>query len=371
MSDIPNSESLVLPGGKVGVLVLHGFTGSPVSVTPWAQGLNKAGFTVLAPRLPGHGTKWEDLNATTWEDWYSAAEAEFLELRRKCDRVFVAGFSVGGALALRLAQIHGSQMEGLILLNASIYDNRKFFKLLPALKTFIPSIPGGPSDVAAPNSPRHGYGRTPLRALNSLRSLWKLVERDLYLVDVPLMVGYSINDHVVDPACSETIIDNVYSVDIREVIFEKSFHNVSLDYESDALNEETIEFIKDVLTGELRRDGEQDERELIDAEFSAIVSGLSLDISEPSTYLEELEAHEEAEKFTPPNPRIPPPDQYQRAGLVGIIGGLVLIFLHLIFSLDFFGTGPWIGILGFMAGIGIYIWRTARPEDDFDDGAIL
>jgi len=371
VSDIPNSESLSLSGGKIGVLVLHGFTGSPASIAPWAEGLHAAGFTVRAPRLPGHGTRWEDLNLTSWTDWLDCAEAEFDALRSMCSKVFVAGFSMGGALALRLAETRGSEIEGLIVLNPSIYDERRFFYLLPALQHIVPSLKSTGSDVSIPNPPRHSYGRIPLRALNSLRKFWKIVESDLHLINTPLMVGYSLNDHVVHPANSETVIDNVYSVDIREVIFEKSFHNVALDIEADALIEESVEFIHDVLTGELARSGDEDERELIDAEFSAIVSGLSLDESSPSSYLDDLDRIDEEDQFQQPNPVIPPPDQIQRAGLAALIGGVIFLFVHLVFHFDFLGLGPWPGIIAFLAGIGIYVWRTARPEEDFDDGAIV
>ena len=114
--------------------MLHGFTGSPASVLPWAQGIHEAGFTVSVPRIAGHGTKWQELNRSTWQDWYDSVESALLALKSNCDRVFVAGFSVGGALALKLAQVRGSEIEGLILLNPSIFDDRKFFKLVPALK---------------------------------------------------------------------------------------------------------------------------------------------------------------------------------------------------------------------------------------------
>ena len=146
MSDLPNSAGLTLRGGKTGVLMIHGFIGSPISIAPWAQSLNDAGLTVFAPCLPGHGTTPEEMNKTTWENWYACIEDEFIKLRSECDRVFVAGFSMGGALALKLAQIRGSEMDGLILLNASIYDERKIFHLLPVISKFLPTLPGGDTD---------------------------------------------------------------------------------------------------------------------------------------------------------------------------------------------------------------------------------
>ncbi len=208
MNSIPNSAGFTLPGGKIGVLVIHGFTGSPVSIAPWAKFLNKSGYTVSAPLLPGHGSRWQQMNQTTWQQWYDEVEKSFLQLKQSCDRVFIAGFSMGATLALRLCQIRGSEVEGLIVLNPSVHDRRWFMKLLPVLKFLIGSVAKGPTDVAAPNPPLHSYARTPLKALDSLRNLWKLVERDLYLIDLPIMVAYSVNDHAVDPENSMTVIDN-------------------------------------------------------------------------------------------------------------------------------------------------------------------
>ena len=375
MTNIPESESLRLFAGKTGVLMLHGFTGSPASIKPWALALHERGLSVSVPRLPGHGTHWSDLNKVSWQDWYETIEKEFLELKKKCDQVFVAGFSVGGALALRLSQIRGSEISGTILLNASIYDERARFRFVGALSTFLPSIAGGDGDVAKPGNPKHGYDRIPLKGLNQVRKLWEVVERDLYLVDLPLMVAYSLNDHVVHPVCSETIIDNVYSADIREVVFEKSFHNVALDHDADLLNDETMDFILDVLSGELSRGEsiyESDERELIDAEFESIVSGLSLDESAPTTYLDELDARpNDPEGFTPPNPRLPNSDQTLRLALLGIVGGGAYMFFELFSDIDLLGMGPWPGLLAFIGGLSTLIWRSARADDDFGDGVEL
>ena len=355
--------------------MLHGFTGSPASIKPWALALHERGLSVSVPRLAGHGTHWSDLNKVNWQDWYDTVEKEFLELKKSCDQVFVAGFSVGGALALRLSQIRGSELAGAILLNASIYDERKRFKLVAPLSTFLPSIAGGVGDVSKLGAPKHGYDRIPLRGLNQVQKLWEIVEQDLYLVDLPLMVAYSLNDHVVHPVCSETIIDNVYSTDIREVVFEKSFHNVALDHDAELLNQETMDFILDVVSGELRRGEsiyESDERELIDAEFESIVSGLSLDESAPTTYLDELDAQQnDSEGFTPPNPKLPISDQTSRLALVGIVGGGGYMFFELFSDIDLLGMGPWPGLLAFIGGLSTLIWRSTRAEDDFGDGAEL
>jgi len=217
--------------------------------------------------------------------------------------------------------------------------------------------------------------------LYSARKFWQIVERDLYLIDLPLMIGYSINDHVVDPENSETIIDNVMSVDIREIIFEKSFHNVSLDYDSEILNEESGQFIQDVLTGELARGSyeyeEDDERDLIDAEFDSIVSSLSLDESTPTTYLDQLDRSESVESliernmYATPN-RLPKFKKAQRGAIIALIAGPLYVIGYLVTHFDPFGLGVWPGVSAVVAGaITLFTQMEHREIDDSDSGAIL
>src|ERR1700751_4951459 len=106
-------------GGPVGVLVCHRFTGSPRTVRPWAEHLAAAGLTVRAPRLPGHGTTWQDLATTGSRDWYSTAERAFTELSGRCEQVFITGISMGACLAFRLAETQGAKVSGLVVVNPS------------------------------------------------------------------------------------------------------------------------------------------------------------------------------------------------------------------------------------------------------------
>ena len=72
MPVLPGAEPFTHDGGSTGVLLCHGFTGSPKSMRPWAEYLAAEGLSVSLPRLPGHGTRWQDANTVTWRDWYSA-----------------------------------------------------------------------------------------------------------------------------------------------------------------------------------------------------------------------------------------------------------------------------------------------------------
>lgn len=121
----PGAEAWSVDGDdRIGVLLLHGFTGSPASMRPWGELLAQRSWTVRVPRLPGHGTRWQDMNITRWEDWYSEADRNLRELTSRCDRVFVGGLSMGGSLTLRLAQEHPQAISGLILVNPSVHTER-------------------------------------------------------------------------------------------------------------------------------------------------------------------------------------------------------------------------------------------------------
>lgn len=360
---IPNAEPFHLAGNQVAVLMIHGFSGSPVSIRPWAEGLHAEGYTVYVPRLPGHGTNWSEMNETSWKDWYREIEKTFETIRNNHQRIFIAGFSMGGALALHLAAQKGKAIEGLMLVNPSIGDDRLIMSLVPIIKYFIPSIVGRGTDVAAPNPPRHSYGRTPLKALHSLQKLWRKVRGELSQIDIPLMVGYSIQDHVVDPKFSEIVIDNVSSVDIREIIFENSFHNVALDFDLPQLVSESNLFMRDVLTGAVSTES------LIDDEFNSIVEGLALDESSPSDYLDELE-QSGVDVYPGDNKPLPTLTSVQRGALVGVIGGPIYMLMTALTPIDLLGIGVWPGAIALMAGVITFFWQM-KPNQDDEDGIAL
>ena len=101
---------------------------------PWAEALADAGLTVRLPRLPGHGTTWQDMALTRWDDWYAEVERAFGELTERCAHVFVCGLSMGGSLALRLAEQHGDEVAGLVLVNPSVHSENKALVALPVLR---------------------------------------------------------------------------------------------------------------------------------------------------------------------------------------------------------------------------------------------
>lgn len=230
--------------GRTGALLCHGFTGSPGSLRPWAEHLAAAGLTVALPRLPGHGTSWQDCNLTGWPDWYASVERALHRLTDRCDRVFVCGLSMGGCLALRLAQQHGSAVAGLVLVNPSIASSDRRLALLPLLRWILPAAGGLANDIAKAGQDEVCYDRTPLHALHSLTHAWPPVRADLPRVTQPLLVFRSVQDHVVDPSSTRLILAGVASEDVTEVVLERSYHVATLDHDAPQVFAGSLDFIR-------------------------------------------------------------------------------------------------------------------------------
>jgi carboxylesterase len=230
-------------GRRVGVLFVHGFTGSPASLKPWARALAEQGYAVEVPLLPGHGTRWQDLNRVSWTDWYAEAETVFDRLRTDCDAVVLAGLSMGGSVVLRLAEERGDQVSGIVLVNPFVSSARKELAVLPLLKHVLPSLSGVVNDIKKPGQDEHGYPRLPLKGLAEVTQLWKVVVPDLGRVTQPLLCFRSSADHVIDASSATTVLHGVSSADVEERILENSYHVATLDNDADRIVAESAAFL--------------------------------------------------------------------------------------------------------------------------------
>src|SRR5664279_2840222 len=130
-SGAPDEQPFAADGGPIGVVLSHGFTGTPATMRPWAEHLAGAGLTVRLPLLPGHGGTWQQTNQTRWPQWYRTIEQAYDEVAARCETVFAAGLSMGGTLATRLAEQKGSAIAGLILVNPAFGTRRIEAKFAP------------------------------------------------------------------------------------------------------------------------------------------------------------------------------------------------------------------------------------------------
>ena len=240
----PGAEPFSHDGGRVGVVLSHGFTGSPVSMRPWAQHLAAAGYSVRLPRLPGHGTRWQDANATTWRDWYGAVEQAYDELADRCDTVFAGGLSMGGTLVTRLAEQKGDRIAGLVLVNPAYATERRDAKLARYIAWAVKSRPSIGGDIKKPGVSETAYDRTPIPAFVSLMDLWKVTRADFDTITAPILLYRSREDHVVEPLSGRLLTAGATATTVREVVLENSYHVATLDNDAPAIFEGSVEFFR-------------------------------------------------------------------------------------------------------------------------------
>jgi carboxylesterase len=248
---LPGAESFDHAGGPVGVLLCHGFTGTPQTLRGWADYLAGKGLTVSLPRLPGHGTTWQDLARTGGDDWFAEVDTAFGKLASRCEQVFVFGLSMGGCLALRVAETRGDAVRGLVLVNPSLAPDTRLFLLAPALKHVLRSLPGIASDIKKPDEHEIGYDRVPVRAAATLPKLWNETVRHLGQVTQPVLVYRSTTDHVVGPASMRALLAGLPGgqVTVRECA--DSYHVATLDNDAEAIFEGSLKFIRAVTAGDI------------------------------------------------------------------------------------------------------------------------
>jgi carboxylesterase len=241
---LTGAEPFTHAGSDVGVLLCHGFTGTPQSMRPWGEYLASRGYTVRVPLLPGHGTTWQEMNRTRWEDWYSCIDTAFRELHETCQRVVVGGLSMGGALALQLAQEHGPRISGLVLVNPAVKFDDPRTRLVPVLKHLVGSLEAVGNDVKKEGVTELAYTRTPLKAGHSQLVAWQSVIRDLPEITQPVLLLRSPQDHVVPASSSALILSRISSRDVTEILLEDSYHVATLDNDAQRIFDESAKFIE-------------------------------------------------------------------------------------------------------------------------------
>ena len=216
------------PGGKTGVLLIHGFGGSPRSLQELAKRLVDAGYTVALPLLAGHGSTPEAMEASRRTEWMADVEKAYQWVHERADKVFVCGLSMGGTLALWATEQH-PDVAGLITINTIIrHPLEKVMLLIGRLR--VPRwVKGIGNDAKAEGVDEKAYLRLPMRATYELALLSRATRAGLGGITSPALVFSSVVDHVVPPANQKEIYESIGSTDKRFVELHDCYHLATMD----------------------------------------------------------------------------------------------------------------------------------------------
>lgn len=230
-------------GGPVGVLLVHGFTATTAEVRPLGQALHARGYTVAGPLLPGHGTRPEDLNRVSWQDWAAAVEAMYRHLQERCEVIVAGGESTGGLLALHLAT-HHPEIAALLLYAPALKLTLRRRDVLGVylLSPFVQYVRKKRFNAGA--SLWQGYPVNPLKGTIQLLRLQRVVRRLLPRIRQPVLIVQGEKDPTVHPSVPDTIAAEIGSA-VKEIVWmPESAHTVIVDKELDRVVQITLRFLE-------------------------------------------------------------------------------------------------------------------------------
>ncbi|MDP1720521.1 MAG: alpha/beta fold hydrolase [Candidatus Nanopelagicaceae bacterium] len=232
--------------GKIGILLVHGFTGSPASMRSWAEFFAARGYTVRVPRLPGHGTQWQDLNKVPWQEWPAKVVEELDELGKTCERVFIFGLSMGGGTSLYVAAHDDDRLTGIVLVNPMIHIPGVSVKFAPILSLFRSRLPSVGNDIKRPAVSEWAYDALPTKGVVQLNKLLKSSRSTLGQVKIPLLLFHSAEDHVLPVTNTEIVMAEIGSQRKQRVELLNSYHVATVDYDSNFIFENSLIFVQEL-----------------------------------------------------------------------------------------------------------------------------
>ena len=235
---------------KVGIILVHGFTGSPISMRPWAEYLLSHGYSVSVPLLPGHGTKPSDLNLVKWQQWPAKVEEELEWMQSQGMKVFICGLSMGGGTTLNVAMKKSPAIAGIVLVNPMIHVKFIPHQLAWVISRFQKMRDSVGDDIKQPGVTEHGYDSLPAVGVYQLLKMLSYTRKRLHDVTAPLMLFHSKDDHTLPVTNTEIIMKSVGSRPKQRIELVNSYHVATLDYDKEIIFENSLIFIQSHSTAE-------------------------------------------------------------------------------------------------------------------------
>ena len=241
MKYIEGGEPFVLGEGGAGILALHGFTGSPYEVRALGELLHASGFGVYGAALAGHATDVAELEKATADDYLLQAERALDEARRRFERVYIVGLSVGGTLGLHLAA--NRPVAGLVTISAPVFLYPMMSATLPLIEQWLPGL-RAPANFAAWQGNVVGYKSTTIGAVNVILDVLARVRKELDLVKAPLLVMHSVRDLTVPVDSAREIYDRASSADKRLELIDAGSHLMTIEPNLRLIDAIIVDFLK-------------------------------------------------------------------------------------------------------------------------------
>ena len=226
---------------QIGVILIHGFTATTDSMLYVAEKLSENGFHVELPTLSGHASEPDDLINTKWEYWIEDIHKAWLKMRKRVDKIFLVGLSMGGTIALNIS-VKLPFVSGIVLINHTLYMKDLKYKFAPFLKNILGYAKGLSSDILDKNVNVIAYDKVPIVAIEQLLDLCRDTEEKMFLVKTPVLIFKSMKDNVIPIHVAETTFRKLRVNKKKMKSLHNSCHVATQDFDKDLIIEEMIKF---------------------------------------------------------------------------------------------------------------------------------
>jgi esterase/lipase len=236
---------------RKGIILVHGYMAAPEEIRPLADYLYQNGYNVYGVRLRGHGTAPEDLAIRNWEKWYDSASRAYIIMKNSVRTFSIAGFSMGGGIALLQAANKPGMFASVVSINAPLRLKSvasKFAPIVVAWNTLLTKVNMDKWKMEFvkndPEFPQINYVRNPVSGGYELEKLMRVVESRLQNVTDPALIIQASGDPVVDPVSGQEIFDKLGAKEKHFSRIMADHHGILRGKEADEVNAKVLEFLK-------------------------------------------------------------------------------------------------------------------------------
>ena len=241
---------------SLGVLLLHGWTGTRTMMRPLEEPLHALGLPTRLPALRGceDGTP-SALLGVTWQDLLEDGRLALADLLSEVDKAIIVGHSMGGMIALSLAADQPQDVDGVVTAGTPgkmltpFAPGNMLHPLFRLLWRLIPTYDKGKLAYADPSAEQldDSLRQVPMFAIKQLFDFIRQQDDYLPRVHVPLLILQSRADSACAPQSAEMLRERTSTpkADKRIAWFERSEHGMFLDLERDQVITVVLQFIQE------------------------------------------------------------------------------------------------------------------------------
>jgi carboxylesterase len=223
-------------------IIIHGFTGNPWEVEPLANALERMGYEVITPLLPGHSIYKERMEKVTALDWIQMVERIVKHAIGENKQVHMIGFSMGAMIASIMAYRY--PISTLVLLSPAVYVLTPYLLRMKLEKFFQRTRKARSlSGQTVLNSPPLTRS-TPIYNFFQFHKVVRQAKRIFQHISIPMCIIHGQKDETVDPRSSELIYSVASSKEKELHYLPLSRHHICQDCEVDSVIQTVIKFLK-------------------------------------------------------------------------------------------------------------------------------